>query len=103
MPSAHITYMNRTDVTVDVDLLEEALKVTGESTSDAVVDKALAELLRIARLKRGIQALRDTDDVFWPGYLEEIRPNSWTAYEMRKAAYEGRTTLEDPAVGHRSD
>jgi hypothetical protein len=77
-------------VTVNDTLLEEAIKVAGEDSPSAVVDLALAELVRVARLKRGIQAMKDTSDVFWPNYLEEIRPNSWAAYEKRKASYEGR-------------
>lgn len=79
-----------TTVTVNDILLEEAIKVAGEDSPSAVVDLALAELVRIARLKRGIQAMKDTSEVFWPNYLEEIRPNSWAAYEKRKALYEGR-------------
>ena len=79
-----------TTVTVNDILLEEAIKVAGEDSPSAVVDLALAELVRIARLKRGIQTMKDTSEVFWPNYLEEIRPNSWAAYEKRKALYEGR-------------
>jgi hypothetical protein len=80
----------RKDVSVNQTLLEEATKVAGEDSAPAVVDKALSELVRIAQLKRGIQAMKDTSDVFWPNYLEELRPNSWAAYEKRKASYEGR-------------
>ena len=85
--------MNRIDVDVDPYLLEEAQKIADESSPAAIVDRALFELVRIARLKRGIQAMKDTDDVFWPNYLEEIRPNSWAAYEKRKASYEGREVV----------
>jgi hypothetical protein len=77
-------------VTVNDILLEEAIKVAGEDSPSVVVDMALAELVRIARLKRGIQTMKDTSEVFWPNYLEETRPNSWAAYEKRKALYEGR-------------
>lgn len=80
----------RKDVSVDLTLLEEARAVAGESSAALVVDKALSELVRIAQLKRGIQAMKDTSDLFWPNYLEELRPNSWAAYEKRKASYEGR-------------
>lgn len=92
----------RTSVEVNESLLEEALKVTHEQSYAAVVDKALHELVRIAELKRGIQAMRDTDDVFWPNYLEEIRPNSYAAYEKRRAAYEGREPAQ-AVNGRRSD
>ena len=92
----------RTTVEVDEFWLDEARKVADEESSSAVVDKALQELVRIAELKRGIKALQDTNDVFWPHYLEEIRPNSWAAYEMRRAAYEGREPGE-VVNGRRSD
>lgn len=82
--------MQTKEVAVSEYLLEEASKVAGEASPSAIVDKALSELVRIAQLKRGIQAMKDTSDMFWPHYLEEIRPNSWTAYEKRKASYEGR-------------
>lgn len=88
------------DVSVNVALLEEATRVAGEDSAFAVVDKALSELVRIAQLKRGIQAMKDTSDMFWPNYLEELRPNSWAAYEKRKASYEGR---EVATRGSRTD
>jgi hypothetical protein len=85
----------RKDVSVNQTLLEGATKVAGEDSAPAVVDKALSELVRIAQLKRGIGAMKDTSDVFWPNYLEELRPNSWAAYEKRKASYEGREVSEE--------
>jgi len=77
-------------VVVDERLLEEARYIVDEQGDDAVVNKALSELVRVAALKRGIQTLRDTRDIFWPNYLEELRPNSDAAYEARRAVYEGR-------------
>lgn len=82
--------MKRTTVDVDESLLEEAAKVAEGDTYSAVVAQALKELVRVANLKRGIHALREADALFWPNYLEDIRPNSWAAYEKRRAAYEGR-------------
>ena len=41
------------------------------------------EAVRVVALKRAIQTLRETPDVFWPNYLEEIRPNSHAADEAR--------------------
>jgi Arc/MetJ family transcription regulator len=86
--------MKRTTVDVDETLIEEALKVIDARTYSAVVEKALAEVIRIANLKRGIKAMKDTSEVFTPNYLEEIRPNSWAAYEKRKASYEGREVAD---------
>jgi hypothetical protein len=77
-------------VVVDERLLEQASYLVDEQGDDAVVNKALSELVRVAKLKRGIQTLRDTRDVFVPNYLEELRPNSDAAYEARRAVYEGR-------------
>lgn len=76
--------MTRVTVEVDEELLKEALKASGDKTPTEVVEKGLAaEVARVARLKRGIEWLRTTKDVFWPNYLEEIRPNSWAAMEKR--------------------
>jgi hypothetical protein len=77
-------------VVVDEHLLDEARNIVDEPSDDAIVNRALSELIRVAALKRGIQTLRDTRDVFWPNYLEELRPNSDAAYEARRAVYEGR-------------
>ena len=91
-----------TTVEVSEFWLDEAKKVVHEEQPSAVIEKALQELVRVAELKRGIQTLQDTNDVFWPHYLEEIRPNSWAAYELRRAAYEGREP-EKVVNGRRSD
>ena len=82
-------------VVVNETLLEEARRVIGLHESDAeVVNAGLSELVRVAALKRGIQTLKDNSDIFWPHYLEEIRPNSYAAYEKRRALYEGREPNE---------
>ena len=81
-------------VAVDETLLEEARRVVGKDSDSDVVNKSLSELVRVAALKRGIQTLRDHSDIFWPHYLEEIRPNSSSAYEKRRAVYEGRDPEE---------
>lgn len=94
--------MSSLNVEVDEFLLDEARKVLPEETPAEVIAEALREFVRVARLKRGIQAMRETKDLFWPGYLEEIRPNSWAAYELRRAAYEGREPSE-VRIGRRSD
>lgn len=94
--------MKHTTVEVDETLLDEARKVTLEESPSAIVAKALEELVRIAELKRGIKAMRETDDLFWPNYLEEIRPNSTAAYEKRLASYEGREPRE-VGFGRRTD
>jgi hypothetical protein len=94
--------MKSLNVEVNEILLNEARKVTDEDKPSAVVEYALSEIVRIAQLKRGIQAMRETSDIFWPNYLEEIRPNSWAAREKRRAAYEGREPSE-VRIGRSSD
>ena len=93
--------MKRIAVDADELLLEEARKVLDARTDAELVDKALEEVARVARLKRGIKALKETGDVFWMNYLEEIRPNSYAAHELRRASYEGREPKVD-AIGDRS-
>lgn len=95
--------MDRT-ITVEVSefWLNEARKVIEWDKPSVIVNKALEEIVRVADLKRGIKALQDTNEVFWPHYLEELRPNSWAAYELRRAAYEGREPREG-LYGRRSD
>jgi hypothetical protein len=78
--------MKRTNVVLDEELLETARRVTGEKTYSATVNKALAEVVRKARLQKAYHALMNGPDPFWPGYLEEIRPNSYAAIEARKKA-----------------
>jgi hypothetical protein len=46
-------------VSVNDELLQEATKVLGEESATAVVEKALSEFVRIARLERDVQA-KDT-------------------------------------------
>jgi hypothetical protein len=59
-----------------------------------MMNKSLSEIVRVAALKRAIQSLRDMSDIFWPNYLEEIRPHSHLADEKRRAACEGREPQE---------
>ncbi len=93
--------MRMKSVEVSETLLEQARRVVPYDQPDKVVEHALLELVRVAELKRGIQTLEDTNDVFWPNYLEELRPNSWSAYEKRRAVYEGREPDEEVLRGRR--
>lgn len=81
--------MKRTNVVLDEQVLEEALRLSGERTYSAVINKALAEMVRVMTLKRGIAALQSGGDPFWPGYIEEIRPN----YSGQKRAEEKKEEL----------
>ena len=75
--------MKRTNLVLDEELLERARQVTGERTYSAVVNLGLEQLVRVGELKRAVQAMRDKKDFFFPGYSEQIRPNSWIAQEKK--------------------
>lgn len=60
----------RTNIEIDPDLLEEAMKFTGLSTKRAVVEKALEDLVGEARRKQAIDTLWG---IGWEGDLEEMR------------------------------
>jgi len=94
--------MKRTSVVLNEELLKKAMETTGERTYSAVINYALQEVVRVGRLERGIQALRDTPNVFLPGYFEEIRPNSWAAIEKRKSANERRAPRKATTRARRS-
>jgi hypothetical protein len=76
--------MKRTNVVLDEELLEQARRVTGERTYSATVNRALAEMVRKANLKESFARLYANGDPFFPGYLEELRPNSYAAIEARR-------------------
>lgn len=94
--------MKRTNVVLDEELLERARQVTGERTYSAVVTKGLEELVRVAELKRAIQAMRDTKDFFFPGYPEMIRPNLWTPNEKKTTPSKGSKARKKVARAARS-
>ena len=60
----------RTNIIIDDELMEEAMKATGLPTKRAVVEAGLRSLVQI-RGQKGIRRLRGT--VSWDGNLEEIR------------------------------
>jgi hypothetical protein len=69
--------MKRTNVVLDEKLLEEARKVSGEKTYSATITKALENVVRKKRFWEAygkFEKMAHEDDVFWPNYLEEIRP-----------------------------
>ena len=60
----------RTNIEIDDKLMKATLKITGLTTKREVVDKALKELLRLAR-QGDFRKLRGQID--WQGDLEEMR------------------------------
>ena len=63
----------RTNIDIDDQLMEEAMKVGGITTKKAVVDEALRLFVRL-RAQSGIRELFGT--VEWEGDLEESRQSS---------------------------
>ena len=65
--------MKRTNLVLDVDLLEQAVRVLGFKTYSATVNQALAEVVRI----RKIQSLPGFfGSGLWQGNLAEMREDS---------------------------
>ena len=62
--------MKRTNLVLDEDLLQEAVRVSGQKTYSATVNLALRELVRRARARR-ILELRGSG--LWEGSLSEMR------------------------------
>jgi predicted transcriptional regulator len=90
--------MKRTNVVLDEELLEKARRASGKKTYSSVVNEALAEYVRRHDFKRALAAFQaevEKGDFFWPGYLEEIRPNGYDVAPKRKiSAYEKRATRQ---------
>jgi hypothetical protein len=78
--------MKRLNIVVDKDLLEKTMQVSGERTYAGAITKAMKELVRVSDLKSAIEAMRAKKDFFYPGYFEQIRPNSWYALEKKAEA-----------------
>ena len=79
--------MKRTNVAVDEDLLKEARQVLGERTYAATITRALEDTVRKSRFRQALDAFQreaGKGDFFWPGYLEEIRPNADAAIDSKK-------------------
>ncbi len=66
----HTMCMKRTNLVLDEDLLEEAVKVSGERTYSAAVERALEEFVRRAKA-RGILSLAGSG--LWQGDLSMVR------------------------------
>lgn len=79
--------MKRTNVIVDEELLETARRVTGERTYSATITKALQEVVRVERLRHALDRYQtevSKGGFFWPGYLEETRPNAYSTRAKRR-------------------
>lgn len=63
--------MKRTNVILDEKLLEEARRESGERTYSGTIAQALAQFVRVRRLRRHLDSTFGMgDEAFAPGYLE---------------------------------
>ena len=62
--------MKRTNLVLDEDLLEEAVRLSGERTYSRTVDRALSEFVRRVRARRILDL---AGSGLWEGNLSEIR------------------------------
>jgi post-segregation antitoxin (ccd killing protein) len=79
--------MKRTNVVLDEELLERARRVLGEKTYSGTITKALEKAVRQDKFVEAYHRFAEEarkGDFFWPGYLEEIRPNAYAVLEMKK-------------------
>ena len=74
----------RTNIDLDDSLIEEAMRVTGETSKTGVVHRALRELVRVESLRRA----RNTRDLTsWAGTLDRMRERQPGLVREPKATY----------------
>jgi Arc/MetJ family transcription regulator len=71
--------MKRTNLVLDEETLEEALRLSGERTYSAAVDLALREFVRNARARRILEL---AGSGLWQGDLGEMR-GDWAVGERK--------------------
>jgi Arc/MetJ family transcription regulator len=74
----------RTNIDLDDELIERAMKATGEATKTGVVHRALRELLRVEALRK-VRGARDLTS--WAGDLDQMRERQPTLVREQKATY----------------
>lgn len=79
--------MKRTNVVLDEQLLEEAVKVSGEKTYARTIERALTEMVRRARA-RSIEQFAGSG--VWTGSLSEMRRDDPAAVRERAGVYRTR-------------
>ena len=73
--------IKRTNLVIDVSLLKEAKKILESDTNSATVNEALAEVIRISRLKT-LASFFGKDD--WSGALPSMREDQGALGSNRK-------------------
>ncbi len=79
--------MKRTNVVIDEDLLEEAVRVSGERTYSRTIERALQELVRRAKA-RAIDQLAGSG--LWQGDLGEMRGDGAAVVRENRGVYRAR-------------
>lgn len=79
--------MKRTNVVIDDQLLEEAVRVSGERTYSRTIERALEEMVRRARA-RTIDQLAGSG--LWVGQLSAMRGDSPLAAREPRGVYRPR-------------
>ena len=74
----------RTNIDLDDALVEEAMRVTGETSKTGVVHRALRELVRVESLRR---VRRTRDLTSWNGTLDQMRERQPGLARESKATY----------------
>lgn len=73
--------MKRTNVVLDEDLLEEAVRVSGERTYARTIERALEEMVKRAKVAGAFQQLIGSGG--WSGSLPELRRDAPVVRERR--------------------
>ena len=76
--------MKRTNVVLDEDLLEQAVRVSGERTYARTIERALREMVRRAEA-RGIDQLAGSG--LWVGNLSEMRDDRPSVVRDTRTVY----------------
>lgn len=76
--------MKRTNVILDEQLLKDAVELTGEKTYSAAINRALGEMVRKLKLKRGLEWFAQLEDPWWPGYAEELFGKEWAEKQRKR-------------------
>ena len=79
--------MKRTNVVLDEDLLEEAVRVSGERTYARTIERALREMVRRAEA-RGIDQLAGSG--LWVGSLSDMRGDRPPVVRETRTVYRAR-------------
>jgi Arc/MetJ family transcription regulator len=85
--------MKRTNVILDEELLERARRILGEKTYSATINVALEKAVRQDKFWNAYREFEQEaakGDFFWPGYLEETRPNAYSLQEKPKKRVSGQ-------------